>query len=110
MAEFENLQKAYQEQRTKLSTVTQDATKSGVLKETVKKQEQVISKLEGLLDKLMKERKVKDAADQDNKWKHKLESQAENQAFSKAQEEQYKIKIKRQENDIQELGRQLQSA
>lgn len=37
MAEFENLQKAYQEQRTKLSTVTQDATKSGVLKETVKK-------------------------------------------------------------------------
>jgi len=37
MAEFENLQKAYQEQHTKLSTVTQDAIKSGVLKETVKK-------------------------------------------------------------------------
>lgn len=37
--------------------MTGDANKSQMYKDTVKKQEQVIQKLETLLDKLMKERK-----------------------------------------------------
>jgi hypothetical protein len=42
-------------------------------KETVKKQEQVISKLESLLEKLMRERKIKDSKEAENRWKNNLQ-------------------------------------
>ena len=93
LTEFETLQAAYKDQSTKLSAISKESGKSAVLKETVKKQEQVISKLEGLLEKLMRERKAKEQQEQDNKWKHKLESAS----IDKAQEEQLRLKIKRQE-------------
>lgn len=56
-------------------------------KDTVKKQEQVISKLETLLEKLMRERKIKDAQEAENRWKNNLETDA---YYLNSQEEQLK--------------------
>ena len=61
-------------------------------KDTVKKQEQVISKLETLLEKLMRERKIKDAQEAENKWKNNLETDA---YYLNSQEEQLKQKLKK---------------
>lgn len=51
------MQIAFKEQSSKLALVSKDNKKTLLYKDTVKKQEAVISKLEGLLEKLMKERK-----------------------------------------------------
>lgn len=76
LTEFESLQLAFTSQQTKLSVLTKEQSKSGHYRATVKKQEQVIGKLESLLEKLMKERKIKDSQEQDSKWKNRLESDA----------------------------------
>ena len=75
-------------------------------KDTVKKQEQVISKLETLLEKLMRERKIKDAQEAENKWKNNLETDA---YYLNSQEEQLKQKLKKQETIIEDLRLQLRS-
>ena len=75
-------------------------------KDTVKKQEQVISKLETLLEKLMRERKIKDAQEAENKWKNNLETDA---YYLNSQEEQLKQKLKKQETMIEDLRLQLRS-
>jgi len=59
-AEFDNLQSAFGEQSKRLGLATEESRKTSLYKDTVKKQEAVISKLETLLEKLMKERKVKE--------------------------------------------------
>ena len=75
-------------------------------KDTVKKQEQVISKLETLLEKLMRERKIKDAQEAENRWKNNLETDA---YYLNSQEEQLKQKLKKQETIIEDLRLQLRS-
>ena len=59
-AEYENLQIAFKEQSNKLAGISKENKKTELYKDTVKKQEAVISKLETLLEKLMRERKQKE--------------------------------------------------
>jgi hypothetical protein len=55
------MQMAFKEQSQKLAVVMKESSKTGLYKDTVKKQEQVIAKLETLLEKLMRERKIRDS-------------------------------------------------
>jgi len=59
-AEFENLQMAFKEQSSKLSMLAKENKKTTLYKDTVKKQEAVIGKLETLLEKLMRDKKARD--------------------------------------------------
>jgi hypothetical protein len=60
-AEYENLQIAFKEQSNKLGYIQKENKKTSLYKDTVKKQEAVISKLETLLEKLMRERKQRES-------------------------------------------------
>ena len=60
-AEHDNLQMAFKEQSSKLSILAKENKKTTLYKDTVKKQEAVIGKLEGLLEKLMRDKKARDA-------------------------------------------------
>jgi len=60
-AEHENLSMAFKEQSQKLSLLAKENKKTTLYKDTVKKQESVIGKLEGLLEKLMRDKKARDA-------------------------------------------------
>lgn len=71
-------------------------------KETVKKQEQVISKLESLLEKLMRERKIKDSKEAENKWKNNLQQDAQ---YINGQDEELRTRVKKQEMTIEDLRR-----
>ena len=72
--------------------LTKESQKTTLYKDTVKKQEQVISKLESLLEKLMRERKIKESQDQDIRMKEQLEADA---YYLNSQEEQLKLKVKK---------------
>ena len=100
ITDFDTLQVAYKEQSNTLSLLTRESQKTGMYKETVKKQEQVISKLETLLEKLMRDRKIKDTQDSDNRWKANLETDAR---YLNSQEEQLKLQVRRQEQMIEDL-------
>lgn len=52
---------AFKEQSSKLSELSKENKKTTLYKDTVKKQEAVISKLENLLEKLMRDKKARDA-------------------------------------------------
>jgi len=52
---------AFKEQSQKLSLLAKENKKTTLYKDTVKKQESVIGKLEGLLEKLMRDKKARDA-------------------------------------------------
>jgi len=56
-AEYENIQIAFKEQSNKLAVLVKENKKTSLYKDTVKKQEAVIGKLETLLEKLMKDKK-----------------------------------------------------
>ena len=56
-AEYENLQIAFKEQSNKLAVLVKENKKTSLYKDTVKKQEAVIGKLETLLEKLMRDKK-----------------------------------------------------
>jgi len=86
------LQIAFKEQSHKCSLLTKESQKTTLYKDTVKKQEQVISKLESLLEKLMRERKIKESQDQDIRMKEQLEADA---YYLNSQEEQLKLKVKK---------------
>jgi len=60
-AEYENLQIAFKEQSNKLAVLVKENKKTSLYKDTVKKQEAVIGKLETLLEKLMKDKKQKES-------------------------------------------------
>ena len=60
-AEYENLQIAFKEQSNKLAVLVKENKKTSLYKDTVKKQEAVIGKLETLLEKLMKDKKTRES-------------------------------------------------
>lgn len=93
------MQQAYQAMSQKLSLMTTDANKSQMYKETVKKQEQVILKLEGLLEKLMRERKQREAEDLNRAWQNHVETDQTKELTIKSLE----LKLKRQEAQIADL-------
>lgn len=105
-AEYENLQMAFKEQSNKLSVLSKENKKTTLYKDTVKKQEAVISKLEGLLEKLMRDKKARDAE------KRAIDkSQMENDAkFMTSEEEKLRIQIAKQEEIINELRDELANA
>lgn len=105
-AEHENLQMAFKEQSNKLSVLSKENKKTTLYKDTVKKQEAVIGKLEGLLEKLMRDKKARDAE------KRALDrSQVENdQKFMTSEEEKLRIQIAKQEEIINDLRDELANA
>ena len=105
-AEHENLQMAFKEQSNKLSVLSKENKKTTLYKDTVKKQEAVIGKLEGLLEKLMRDKKARDAE------RRALDkSQAENDArFMTSEEEKLRIQIAKQEEIINDLRDELANA
>ena len=102
-AEHENLQMAFKEQSNKLSVLSKENKKTTLYKDTVKKQEAVIGKLEGLLEKLMRDKKARDAE------RRALDkSQVENDAkFMTSEEEKLRIQIAKQEEIINDLRDEL---
>ena len=52
---------AFKEESGKLSILSKENKKTTLYKDTVKKQEAVIGKLESLLEKLMRDKKARDA-------------------------------------------------
>jgi len=52
---------AFKEQSAKLSVLAKENKKTTLYKDTVKKQEAVIGKLETLLEKLMRDKRARDA-------------------------------------------------
>ena len=102
-AEFENLQMAFKEQSLKLSALAKENKKTTLYKDTVKKQEAVIGKLENLLEKLMRDKKARDA-----ERKTLDKSQMENDAkFMTSEEEKLRIQIAKQDDIITELRDEL---
>ena len=102
-AEHDNLQMAFKEQSGKLSILSKENKKTTLYKDTVKKQEAVIGKLENLLEKLMRDKKARDASK-----KAITNSQAENDArFMSSEEEKLRIQIAKQEETINELRDEL---
>lgn len=55
------MQLAFKEQSNKLHVLSKENKKTTLYKDTVKKQEAVIGKLENLLEKLMRDKKARDA-------------------------------------------------
>ena len=102
-AEHENLTMAFREQSNKLSLLSKENKKTTLYKDTVKKQEAVIGKLEGLLEKLMRDKKARDAE------RRALDkSQVENDAkFMTSEEEKLRIQIAKQEEIINDLRDEL---
>ena len=94
---------AFKEQSSKLSELSKENKKTTLYKDTVKKQEAVISKLENLLEKLMRDKKARDA-----EKKIISNSQAEVDAkFMTSEEEKLRIQIAKQEETINELRDEL---
>jgi transposase len=90
---------AFKEQSAKLSLLAKENKKTTLYKDTVKKQESVIGKLEGLLEKLMRDKKARDA-----ERKALNNAQAENDAkFMTSEEEKLRIQISKQEEIINDL-------
>ena len=54
-AEFDNMQQAYGEAMRRLQDSNKEVQKTNLYKDTIKKQERVISKLEVLLEKTLKD-------------------------------------------------------
>ena len=54
-AEFENMQQAYGEAMRRLADTTKEVQKTNLFKDTIRKQERVIGKLEVLLEKTLKD-------------------------------------------------------
>ncbi len=54
-AELENMQSAYSESMRRIADSSKELQKTNLYKDTIKKQERVISKLEGLLEKTLKD-------------------------------------------------------
>mmetsp|Transcript_9890 Transcript_9890/g.12269 ORF Transcript_9890/g.12269 Transcript_9890/m.12269 type:complete len:176 (+) Transcript_9890:1891-2418(+) len=105
-AEHDNLQMAFREQSTKLSILAKENKKTTLYKDTVKKQEAVIGKLEGLLEKLMRDKKARDV-----EKKSLNNAQAENDAkFMTSEEEKLRIQIAKQEDVINDLRDELANA
>lgn len=105
-AEHENLSMAFKEQSQKLSLLAKENKKTTLYKDTVKKQESVIGKLEGLLEKLMRDKKARDA-----ERKALNNAQAENDAkFMTSEEEKLRIQISKQEEIINDLRDELANA
>ena len=78
---------AFKEQSLKLSALAKENKKTTLYKDTVKKQEAVIGKLENLLEKLMRDKKARDA-----ERKTLDKSQMENDAkFMTSEEEKLRI-------------------
>lgn len=88
------MQMAFKEQSQKLAIVMKESSKTGLYKDTVKKQEQVIAKLETLLEKLMRERKIRDSQETDMRMQEQLQNDAN---FLSGQDEQLRMRVKRQE-------------
>lgn len=102
-AEYDNLQMAFKEQSIKLSALAKENKKTTLYKDTVKKQESVIGKLESLLEKLMRDKKARDA-----EKKALTNSQVENDAkFMTSEEEKLRIQISKQEEIINDLRDEL---
>ena len=94
---------AFKEQSAKLSLLAKENKKTTLYKDTVKKQESVIGKLEGLLEKLMRDKKARDA-----ERKALNNAQAENDAkFMTSEEEKLRIQISKQEEIINDLRDEL---
>ncbi len=82
-----------------MSLLAKENKKTTLYKDTVKKQESVIGKLEGLLEKLMRDKKARDA-----ERKALNNAQAENDAkFMTSEEEKLRIQISKQEEIINDL-------
>lgn len=97
---------AFKEQSQKLSLLAKENKKTTLYKDTVKKQESVIGKLEGLLEKLMRDKKARDA-----ERKALNNEQAENDAkFMTSEEEKLRIQISKQEEIINDLRDELANA
>lgn len=97
------MQMAFKEQSGKLSVLVKENKKTTLYKDTVKKQETVIGKLENLLEKLMRDKKARDA-----EKKVVTNSQADNDArFMTSEEEKLRIQITKQEDTINELRDEL---
>ena len=102
-AEFENLQLAFKEQSSKCAILSKENKKTTLYKDTVKKQEAVIGKLETLLEKLMRDKKARDA-----ERKALTSEQLANDAkFMTSEEEKLRIQIAKQEDMINELRDEL---
>lgn len=86
--------------------LSKENKKTTLYKDTVKKQEAVIGKLEGLLEKLMRDKKARDAE------RRALDkSQVENDArFMTSEEEKLRIQIAKQEEIINDLRDELANA
>lgn len=78
---------AFKDQSGKLQVLSKENKKTTLYKDTVKKQEAVIGKLENLLEKLMRDKKARDA-----ERKPITNLQAENDAkFMTSEEEKLRI-------------------
>lgn len=108
-AEYDNLQIAFKEQSNKLAGLARENQKTALYKDTVKKQEAVISKLESLLEKLMRERKQKETVErklhEETRQQRELDSK-----FITNEEEKLRIKIVKMEQQINDLKDQLARA
>ena len=86
-----------------MSALAKENKKTTLYKDTVKKQESVIGKLESLLEKLMRDKKARDA-----EKKALTNSQVENDAkFMTSEEEKLRIQISKQEEIINDLRDEL---
>lgn len=82
--------------------IQKENKKTALYKDTVKKQESVISKLETLLEKLMRERKQKDTLEKkildEKRQQNELDSK-----FMTNEEEKLRIKVSKMEQQISDL-------
>ena len=90
-AEYDNLQIAFKEQSSKLASLAKENKKTSLYKDTVKKQEAVITRLETLLEKLMKERKQAEILKKNN-YTESFEQHELDGKYAKNEEDRLRIR------------------